>query len=356
MKKKVRIGIVGLGRVFEHYLKLFKKKKIKNYQLTSICDIDKKKSSYAKSLNVNFYNNFKNPDFYKNIDLVLILTMSGNHYPIAKFFINKKIHVLCEKPLTMTPSKSLDLFKDSKKRKVICGVVFQNRFNPSIQLVKKTVSNGNFGKIVNVSISLLWCRYQKYYNDKWHGTWLNDGGVLNQQLIHHLDILRWIFGPIKMVNCITTKRLNKLEAEDTAAAIIKLSNGSLCTIEATTAARPIDLHASMSVVGEKGTAVISGIAMNKVKTWKFKNQNHFQENKIKKTYSKNVPTGYGVSHITYLNNTFKNILKKKFKPPVDAYEAYLTSLFVHSLYKSSETSKWVKVNSNSFSKMLGKKN
>ena len=147
-----------------------------------------------------------------------------------------------------------------------------------------------FGKIVNVSISLLWCRYQHYYNDKWHGTWLNDGGVLNQQLIHHLDILRWIFGPINLVNCITTKRLNKLQAEDTAAAIVKFTNGSLCTIEATTAARPIDLHASMSVVGEKGTAVISGVAMNKVKTWKFKNQTDLMENKIKKTYSKNVPT------------------------------------------------------------------
>ena len=73
-------------------------------------------------------------------------------------------------------------------------------------------------------------------------------------------------------------------------------------------------------------------------------------------YSKNVPTGYGVSHITYLNKTFENILKKKFEPPVDAYEAYLTSLFVHSLYKSSETSKWIKVNSNSLSKKLGNKN
>ena len=357
MKKKVKIGIIGLGRVFEHYLKLFKSNKIKNYQITKICDLNKKKGKiFEKKLKVDFYSDFKNRNFYKDLDLVIILTISGNHYPISKFFINKKINVLCEKPLTMTPIKSLELYKIAKKNNVMCGVIFQNRFNKSIQLIKKTLDKGYFGKIVNVSLSLLWCRYQKYYDDKWHGTWKNDGGVINQQLIHHLDIMRWIFGPIANVNCITTKRLNKLQAEDTASAIVKFSNGSLGNIEATTAARPIDLHASMSVVGEKGTAVVSGIAMNQVKVWKFKNQKKLAEDKIKKTNSENVPTGYGLSHILYLNNAFKTILKKKIEPPVNAYEAYLTSLFVHSLYKSSETLKWTRLKKSSISKKLGYKN
>ena len=86
MKKKVKIGIVGLGRVFEHYLKLFKKKKIKNYILVSICDVDEKKRFYAKNLNVKFYNNFRNPNFYKDIDLVLILTISEIIIRLLNFF------------------------------------------------------------------------------------------------------------------------------------------------------------------------------------------------------------------------------------------------------------------------------
>ena len=357
MKKKVKIGIIGLGRVFEHYLKLFRSNKIKNYQIISICDLNKKKGKiFENKLKVNFYSDFKNHNFYKDVDMVIILTDSGNHYETSKFFINKKINVLCEKPLTMTPSKSLDLYKIAKKNNVMCGVIFQNRFNQSIQLIKKTLDKGNFGKIVNVSLSLLWCRYQKYYDDKWHGTWKNDGGVMNQQLIHHLDIMRWVFGPIAKVNCITTKRLNKLQAEDTASAIVKFSNGSLGNIEATTAARPMDLHASMSVVGEKGTAVVSGIAMNQITVWKFKNQKKIIEKKIKKNNSQKVPTGYGLSHINYLNLAFKAILNKKITPPVDAYEAYLTSLFVHSLYKSSETLKWTSLKKNSLSKKLGNKN
>ena len=357
MKKKVRVGIVGLGRVFEHYLKLFKSKKIKNYQIVSLCDLDYKRSNNTKKIiNTKFYKNYKDSNFYKEIDLAIILTVSGTHYEICKFFLNKKINVLCEKPLTMTPEKSLELYKLAKKKQVMCGVVFQNRFNPSIELIRKSIDKGIFGKIVNVSVSLLWCRYQEYYNDNWHGRWKKDGGVLNQQLIHHLDIMRWIFGPIVRVSCTTTKRLNKLEAEDTASAIVEFSNGSLGNIVATTAARPVDLQASLSIIGEKGIAIVGGIAMNQIKVWKLINQKKNEEVKVKRQNSQTVLNGYGLSHITYLNKVFKLILKNKTKPPVDAFEAYLTSIFVHSLYRSSETSKWVKLNSGLRSKKLGFKN
>ncbi len=357
MEKKVKVGIVGLGRVADHYYKLFSKKKIKNVNIISICDENNLTAkSYKKKFSSNYYNDYKNPSFYKNLDLVLILTPSGTHYKICEFFLKKKIHVLCEKPLTMTPDKSLKLFRLSKKYKKMCGVIFQNRFNQSIQLVKKYIDKKKFGKIVNISISLLWCRYQDYYNDDWHGTWKNDGGVLNQQLIHHLDLMRWIFGPIAKVNCITTKRLNKLQAEDTAAATVQFTNGSLGLIEATTAARPVDLHASLSIVGEKGTVVISGLAMNKIKIWKFLNQSKKKELEIIKKNSQNVPTGYGISHVYYLNLAIKSILSKKTFPPVNAYEAYLTSKFVHGLYKSSERRKWISIKSNPVSQKLGYKN
>ena len=356
-KKKIKIGIVGLGRVTNHYYNLFLKNKIKNAEVISLCDKNHIAGKfYEKKFSAKLFKNYKSPDFYINLDLVLILTPSGSHFEICEFFLKKKIHVLCEKPLTMTPQKSLDLYKLAKKNKIMCGVIFQNRFNPSIQLVKKYIEKKKFGKIVNVSISLLWCRYQDYYSDDWHGTWKNDGGVLNQQLIHHLDLMRWIFGPIAKVNCITTKRLNKLQAEDTAAATVKFTNGSLGLIEATTAARPVDLHASLSIVGEKGTVVISGLAMNKIKVWKFLNQTKKKELEIIKKNSQNVPTGYGISHVNYLNLAIKSILSKKIFPPVNAYEAYLTSKFVHALYKSSEKRKWIFIKSNPVSQKLGYKN
>jgi UDP-N-acetyl-2-amino-2-deoxyglucuronate dehydrogenase len=357
LKKKIKIGIVGLGRVVNHYYNIFSNNKIKNAEIVSLCDKNLIAGNfYKKKFSAKFFKNYKNPEFYNKIDVILILTPSGSHFKICEFFLKKKKHVLCEKPLTMIPRKSLELYKLAKMKKVMCGVIFQNRFNPSIQLVRKYIQQNKFGKLVNISISLLWCRYQNYYNDGWHGTWKNDGGVLSQQCIHHLDIMRWVFGPIDKVNCITTKRLNKLQAEDTAVGTVQFVNGSLGLIEATTAARPMDLHASLSIVGEKGTVVVGGLAMNEIKVWKFINQTRKKELEIIKKNSQVVSTGYGISHINYLNLAFKTILNKKITPPVDAHEAYLTSKFLHGLYKSAETKKWISIKSNPVSKKLGNNN
>ena len=156
------------------------------------------------------------------------MTSSGSHFEIAKFLLKKKINVLCEKPLTMTPEKTLFLDKLSKKNHVMCGVVFQNRFNKSIQFLKELVEKKKFGKIVSVSIKLLW--YQNYYNDEWHGKWKDDGGVINQQAIHHVDVMRWLFGPIKSVCAVSSNRLNKLQAEDTMHVLVKFLSGFNGTI------------------------------------------------------------------------------------------------------------------------------
>ena len=114
-----------------------------------------------------------------------------------------------------------------KRSKVVYDVILQNRLNKAIVFLKKLLTNNQLGKILKVNVRVNWCRYQSYYNDGWHGTWKSDGGVINQQAIHHIDILRWLFGPIIEISSYTTKRMNKLEAEDTAVACFKLKNGGL---------------------------------------------------------------------------------------------------------------------------------
>ena len=129
------------------------------------------------------------------------------------------------------------------------GIAFQNRFNKSVITLKKLYKN-KFGKILLVNVRLLWSRYQNYYNDKWHGRWKYDGGVTNQQAIHHIDIARWIFGPVSEVNSMMSNQINKLQAEDTNNSIIKFKSGATGSIQVT-AVRPSDLTASLEVIGEK---------------------------------------------------------------------------------------------------------
>ncbi len=352
MKKKIKIALIGCGRVADHYAKIFQKKVDKKlFNIIAVCDSNKKNlikfSNTFKCKGYLNYNDLLNNDL---IDLAIVLTPSGTHYKIVKKFLKAKINVLCEKPLTLLPKENIDLSKLANKNKVILSVAFQNRLNPAVVFLKNYIDKKKFGKIVKASVSLLWCRYQNYYNDDWHGTWKMDGGVINQQAIHYIDILRWLFGPIEEVFCYMSNRINKLEAEDTAVATLKFKNGSLGTIEATTAARPVDIHASLSLVGSKGTIVLSGLALNKItKMIGFKNS----KNIIRK-YSENIDTGYGKSHFRLINQILKDIIKRKKTSIITAEESYETNTLIHAMYSSHEQKKAIKLNTNPVSKRLGK--
>lgn len=354
--KEINIAFVGCGKVANHYKSLINKKEIKNINISGAFDL---KEESAKLFSKNFCNNHYS-DLVEminkaKIDLAIICTPSGLHFEQAKILIEKKINILVEKPLTLTPNQSVLLNQLAKDNGVLLNVAFQNRLNPSIQILKKTFSNGRFGKIVTATVRLRWCRKQEYYNDEWHGKWSNDGGVINQQAIHHIDAFNWIVGPVQKVCSISANQLNKLEAEDTLVSVLKLENGGLGTIEATTAARPDDFEASISIVGEKGMAEIGGVALNEVKKWKFVDA--VEEDKyVFKKYSQDVPNGMGYGHLTLLKKVLDTIENGENKPTISAEESIKTTKLIHAIYKSDEEKKWINLTENPVSSRLGNKN
>jgi predicted dehydrogenase len=134
---------------------------------------------------------------------------------------------------------------------------------------------------------------------------------------------------------------------------MKFNNGALGTIEATTAARPEDFEASLSVVGEKGMVLIGGIALNKIQTWKFV-ESLSEDELIPDQYSQEVETGYGISHGPLLQSVISNLQSGKNEPPVSANDAINTTRVIHALYKSDEEQCWVKLADKPISSRLGK--
>jgi predicted dehydrogenase len=356
MKKKiVKIGIVGCGRVFKHYVKIFNKRKKKDFKIVSVCDKNKDLALRAsKIFKCEAFNDYQLmlKKFKRKLDLILILTPSGSHYKHSELALKHHFNVLCEKPVTMLPEDALKLDKLSKKNKVMFGIAFQNRFNKSVVTLKKFHENNKFGKILIVNVRLLWSRNQSYYNDQWHGRWKTDGGVTNQQAIHHIDVARWIFGPISEVNTIMTNQINKLEAEDTNNSILKFKSGATGSIQVTTAVRPEDLSASLEVIGEKGFMVLGGIALNKIENFYFKKLTKTEKNMLTSS-NELVENGYGNSHAIILDLAIKNVLSNKKQFPVTAIDGFLTANLIHALYKSDEKKNWIKVTKNVRSSRLG---
>ena len=352
--KKIRIAVVGCGRVAKHYKKILDSGVVSNWKLVGFYDIVSKRSKlFAEHFKTASFDSLEGLLENSKPDLLLVLTPSGLHYEHTKIAFQYGCHVLVEKPITLLPEQAIELQIKAKSKGLMYATAFQNRLNPAITALEKAIKENRFGKIITATIRLRWCRYQDYYEDGWHGTWAQDGGVINQQAIHHVDALNWLLGPIESVNATTTNRLNELEAEDTLVAIMKFENGALGTIEATTAARPEDFEASLSVVGEKGMVLVGGIALNKIQTWEFIESNS-KDKEIPYQFSHEVETGYGDSHGPLLQNVIDNLMINSIDSIVSPYEAINTLRLVHALYKSDEDQCWIKLKDNPISKRLGR--
>ena len=199
-----------------------------------------------------------------------------------------------------------------------------------------------------------WCRPQEYYDqDSWRGTWALDGGILTNQASHHIDLLEWMMGDVESVQAMSRTSLVNIEAEDTAIVNINFKNGALGLVEATGATRPKDLEGSLSILGEKGSVVIGGFAVNKMETWSFEHQ--LDEDKfVLKNYSVNPPNVYGFGHKAYYDNVVES-LKNKSDPLVDGLEGRRSLELINAIYHSIETKREVSLDEKNIVTKLGSK-
>jgi predicted dehydrogenase len=219
-------------------------------------------------------------------------------------------------------------------------VIKQNRFNVPVVKLRQALEAGRFGKLVMGSVRVRWCRPQAYYDqDSWRGTWALDGGVLTNQASHHVDMLEWMMGDVESVFAMSRTALVQIETEDTAVVMLRFTNGALGVIEATTAARPKDLEGSISILGEGGTVVIGGFAVNEIKTWNF-GKTETGDDEVLKKFSVNPPNVYGFGHQAYYEHAVSCILNNTHQL-VDGLAGRKSLELISAIYESIETGKEV---------------
>jgi predicted dehydrogenase len=166
-----------------------------------------------------------------------------------------------------------------------------------------------------------------------------DGGVLTNQASHHIDLLEWMMGDVESVFAHAATALADIEAEDTAVVTVKFKSGALGIIEATTAARPRDLEGSISILGEKGSVVIGGFAVNRMESWAFEEELD-GDNKVLEQFSVNPPNVYGFGHQAYYEHVVECISGDG-KNLVDGLQGRKSIELINAIYESVETGKEV---------------
>jgi len=337
----LKFALIGCGRIAKRHSELLGLKQIKGAELAAVCDnVFDKAQKIGLLFDVPAYADMDEMMQNENIDVAVVLTPSGLH---GKHVINLAKYgkdIIVEKPMALTLDDADKMIEVCDKNSCQLFIIKQNRFNVPVVKLREAHQAKRFGKLILGTVRVRWARHQQYYDqDAWRGTWTMDGGVLTNQASHHVDLLEWMMGDVESVFAHATTALADIEAEDTAVVSIKFKSGALGIIEATTAARPRDLEGSISVLGEKGSVVIGGFAVNKMESWAFEEELE-GDHKVLEEFSVNPPNVYGFGHQAYYEHVVECISSGG-KNLVDGLQGRKSLELINAIYESVETRKEV---------------
>jgi UDP-N-acetyl-2-amino-2-deoxyglucuronate dehydrogenase len=212
-------------------------------------------------------------------------------------------------------------------------VVKQNRRNATLQLLKKAIEQGRFGKIYLVNANVFWTRPQSYYDQGgWRGTWEWDGGAFMNQASHYVDLLTWMVGPLDNVHAYTGTMARDIEAEDTGVVNLRWRNGALGSMSVTMLTYPKNLEGSLTILGETGSVRIGGVAVNEIQHWEFADQREEDAGIREASYA--TTSVYGLGHPLYYRNVIET-LRGESTPETDGREGYRSLQTIVGIYKSA---------------------
>lgn len=316
--RKIRFAVVGCGRISKNHLAAIRAHSDRA-ELVGVCDVSQKVlHATALETGAKPYTHLSTMLGDVDADVVVLTTPSGLHPEQAIEVAAAGRHVMTEKPMATRWHDGLAMVKACDEANVRLFVVKQNRRNATLQLLKNAVQSGRFGRIYMVNINVFWTRPQDYYDSSaWRGTWEFDGGAFMNQASHYVDLLDWLIGPIESVQAYTGTLARNIEVEDSGVMSIRWRSGALGSMNVTMLTYPRNLEGSITIIGEKGTVRVGGVAVNEIQHWEF-SEPHPDDDEVKSA-SYETTSVYGYGHPLYYDNVIK-VLRGEAEPETDGRE------------------------------------
>ncbi|GAB1715531.1 MAG: oxidoreductase [Nitrobacter sp.] len=337
--RKIKLALAGCGRIAQNHFAAIKQHH-NRVELVSVCDVNAKMlDAAAKVTGAEPYSSLGSMLAKTDADVVVLTTPSGLHAEQAIKVATSGRHVMTEKPMATKWADGLRMVRACDEAGVRLFVVKQNRKNATLQLLKRAVESGRFGRIYMVNINVFWTRPQEYYDSaEWRGTWEFDGGAMMNQASHYVDLLEWLIGPIESIQAYTATLARHIEVEDTAAIGVRWRSGALGSMNVTMLTYPKNFEGSITILGEKGTVRVGGVAVNEIQHWEFAEQ-HPDDEKIKSA-SYETTSVYGFGHPLYYDNVIE-VLRGDAEPVTDGRDGLKSLEVLIASYLSARDGKRV---------------
>ena len=337
--RKIRIAVVGCGRISKnHFLSIEKHQE--NIELVAVCDVNQDVlAEHKNKYQVPGYQRLEEMLDNESLDVVAICTPSGLHPEQTIMAAERGVHVMTEKPMATRWQDGLNMVRACDNAGVRLFVVKQNRRNTTLQLLKRAIQEKRFGRIHMVHLNVFWTRPQEYYDSaKWRGTWELDGGAFMNQASHYVDLIDWLIGPVASVQVMTGTLGRDIEVEDTGVMNIKWRSGALGSMSVTMLTYPKNYEGSITIIGEKGTVRVGGVAVNDIQDWEFADERDYDQ-KIKDANYETTSV-YGFGHPVYYKNVI-DVLRGEAEPETDGREGLKSLEVLIAAYLSARDGKTV---------------
>ena len=337
----LNVGIIGCGTIFPMHAESIKR--VKGVKIAAVCDIKQSRAAdKARSLGCNAYSDYKEMFSSESLDAVHICTPHYLHLPMIIEAARRGINVLTEKPMALNPSDAKKEVAAAKKAGITFGVILQNRFNPGSVLVKKRVLDGSLGKLKSARLVLSYCKPDSYYKKSdWKGRKDKEGGgVVIDQAIHFLDILRWLSpSPIEYVESKVARRFHSfINVEDSAEGVIKFKSGFYASFYLINY-YSYDDDPEIEIDCQKARV---NIVKDSAKILYFKGKDEKAEPKKNEyiDYGDGVRDYWGYCHYNQIKDFYDSLRAGK-KPAITGEDALKTQELVWAIYESSRRNKRV---------------
>jgi len=331
--RRIRLAIIGCGRIAKNHFASFSSH-ANDIELVSVCDTDPERLESASAMyDVPGYRNLTELLAEAHADVVVLATPSGLHARQAIEAAQAGCHVITEKPMATRWEDGRRMVETFDRAGLRLFVVKQNRKNPTLQLLRRAVEKRRFGRIYMASVNVFWTRPQEYYDSEaWRGKWEFDGGALMNQASHYVDLLDWIVGPVESVQAYIGTLARNIEVEDTGVVGIKWRSGALGSLNVTMLTYPKNLEGSITILGEKGSVRIGGVAANEMKHWEF--DAYDPDDELVKESSYHTQSVYGHGHALYYENAI-SVLRGCCEPDTDGREGLRSLELLTAMYISA---------------------
>lgn len=188
-------------------------------ELVAIVDPSPAANDVAKTHSTALYRSIpallESPD---RPDAAIVCTPNHTHVPLSMQLVQAGIHVLCEKPISNDNKSAQILISEAKKHSVELRIGHHRRFNPYVVQMKKIIDSKRLGDITAFNGLWMAAKSADYFHGElqWRGNKKQGGGPVLMNLIHEIDLMHYLFGPVRRIHAEKTISRRSPDSEDAA--------------------------------------------------------------------------------------------------------------------------------------------